>query len=206
MASTTAYDVTVPAGSAAGDLVNFRGPDGSEMSTRVPEGVAEGESFRVEVLEGSEVNADRLRLSAQPSLLSLHPDEGASYDDDTSDWLEDVLDALTNEKFVTIVDGFLLAECHKFLTSAGEHTMAQTDVHLKYQRLYESRIESLMKRHQVEPAAFVGALLAANAAAGSAKASDHASRRQTMLSSLLAIEDFSAFSTMMRQRAAELDA
>lgn len=230
-----AFDVTVPAGSGPGDAVAFAGSDGTEMHTRVPEGFAPGDSFRVEVLDGTpEVSTDRLRLSAQPALLSLQSGDGGGGSDEpvpSGGWLEELLDALTKEQFVNIVDGFLGMQAPVFLTSrgaffgararhalhrsnsllratraqrmTGEHTLAQTDVHAKYKRLYESRIEALMKKHDVEPAAFVGALLAASAAAGAETASAHARRRHSMLASLCAIDDFEAFSAMMRQRAAE---
>ena len=108
-------------------------------------------------------------------------------------WVEEVLDALTHDIFSKVVNDFVAKECQLFMVIGDGHTLAQTEVHQKYKRLYESRIESHLKRHGLTQEKFMQALLTLP---------DTCSER-ALVTSLLMVEDFEAFSRMMQQRALE---
>jgi hypothetical protein len=130
---------------------------------------------------------------------------------------------LVTDKFVEFMDAFCERECAKFTTaSAGGYTLEQTAVHEQYKRIYESRIESHLRKHGVSQQAFMQALLdeeerasagsedAALAAAQSEAASIGVELRApmpvlppTLIASLLHVENFEEFATMMQQRALE---
>ena len=112
-------------------------------------------------------------------------------------WLEEILNALTQNNFVNVLDGFCTRECPKFLAPGQEgHSLEQTSVHSQYVRFYESRIESYLRQHGVSQEEFMAALLEADAAGRSSKS--------TLVSSLLLVQDFESFAKMMTQRALEL--
>lgn len=141
------------------------------------------------------------------------------------EWFKVVLDALVADRFVDFLDSFCERECSKFLgdTSQG-YSLEQTEVHTQYKRLYESRIESHLRKHGVSHDEFMQALLADEATVAAAAAADDealAVARQeaaaagielraaqsdappTLIASLLLVEDFEAFAKMMLQRALE---
>ena len=80
------------------------------------------------------------------------------------------------------------------ITTSRAHTVEAVDV-LTDVRLYESRIESHLRRHGVPQEQFMASLLEAEASTA------HASK--SLIASLLLVEDFEAFSKMMMQRALE---
>ena len=57
------------------------------------------------------------------------------------DFVEDILEALTQSDFVQVLDDYIQAECLKFLDSGGgEYSLEQTESHENYVHLYgESR-------------------------------------------------------------------
>lgn len=113
-------------------------------------------------------------------------------------WLEAILETLVAENFVQVLDGFLSRECPKFLLPGQEgHTLEQTAVHAQYVRFYESRIEAYLRKSAVAHDEFMHALLAADAAGT-------AGEPASLVASLLLVQDFEAFATMMAQRALEM--
>ena len=149
----------VPEGVAAGDSVSFETPDGVSLTVVVPEGTQIGESFIVKVAPA---------------------------------WLDDILEALTQDRFVQILDGFIDANCESFMLAGGGSegfTLEHTAVHQKYQRFFESRIESYLKRHDLGQDAFMDALLSSSG------------ERNALLDSLVVVQDFERFAKMMQQRA-----
>ena len=162
-------DVRVPPGCGGGSEVQFVDAAGVNRSAVVPEGLGEGDTFHVELEDP---------CTPPP-------------------WLEQILEALTQEKFLAVLNMFLDRECAKFL-AAGEadgHTLEQTDVHTSYCRLYESRIEAHLKRYDVSGDEFLAALLQAEVAQPSGESS--------LSASLLLVQDFRSFASMMKQRALE---
>ena len=162
-------DVLVPPGCGGGSEVQFVDAAGVNRSAVVPEGLVEGDTFHVELEDP---------CTPPP-------------------WLEQILEALTQEKFLAVLNMFLDRECAKFL-AAGEadgHTLEQTDVHTSYCRLYESRIEAHLKRFEVSGDEFLAALLQAEVAQPSGESS--------LSASLLLVQDFRSFASMMKQRALE---
>ena len=83
-------DITVPPGCAAGSSVEFTDETGRPFTAVVPEGLVEGDTFRVDI--------------------------------PAADILDDILDALTEDRFVALLDGFIETQCvDKFLLGgAGE--------------------------------------------------------------------------------------
>ena len=162
-------DVTVPPGCASGSVVEFVDASGRALSAVVPDGLVEGDTFRVDL--------------------------------PVADYVDEILDALTEDKFASLLNAYVERECHKFLHGgAGEFSLEQTQVHDNYVRLYESRIESHLKRHGgVSSDAFLADLLAAEASAAGVKRV----ARQSLASSLLLVQDFEAFAKMCQQRALE---
>ena len=110
-------------------------------------------------------------------------------------WLDEILEALTQEKFLSVLNMLLDRECPKFLVAGEGHTLEQTDVHTSYSRLYESRIEAHLRRFEVSSEVFLDALLQAEQAQPSSKSS--------LSASLLLVQDFASFASMMKQRALE---
>ena len=140
-------------------------------------------------------------------------------------WFTAILDALVADKFMEFVDRFCERECAKFVGASGAaYTLEQTAVHEQYKRLYETRIESHLRKFGISQPQFMNALVLAeanSAAAGAAEAEKLESARQeaasagielrapepsappSLVASLLLVEDFEAFAQMMLQRALE---
>ena len=56
-------------------------------------------------------------------------------------YLDEILEALTQDRFVAVLDGFIDRECSKFLAGgAGEYTLEQTESHANFVRLYGALI------------------------------------------------------------------
>ena len=140
-------------------------------------------------------------------------------------WLQGVLDALVADNYVQFLDAFCDRECPKFLRPAEDSfTLDQTVVHQQYQRLYESRIEAHLRKANVDQATFMEALVADEAKqldAQSQHVQDLETARaqaaeagitlaysspppvQSLIASLVAVQDFERFAQMMLQRALE---
>jgi len=165
------------------------GPIFCAMDVVVPSGCAGGSTVTFTDATGRELSA------MVPEGLT----EGDIFHVAINDFLDDILDGLTQDRFATLCDGFIDKNCDKFLIGgAGEYSLAQTEVHQNYVRLYESRIESYLKRHSVSSDEFMAALLAADAAEACGPAT-----RKTLSASLLLVQDFGAFAKLCQQRALE---
>ena len=141
----------------------------------------------------------------------------------SQEWFPAILDALVADKFVDFMNAFCDRECPKFTTAgAGSYTLDQTAVHEQYTRIYESRIEAHLRKHGVSQREFMTALLEEEAKSGAvpqdpaleaAKSEAAAIGVElrapmavvppTLIASLLHVENFEAFATMMQQRALE---
>ena len=151
-------EVAVPPGCAGGSVVEVVDAAGCKHSAVVPDGLVEGDVFTL-IVENP----------APPP------------------WLDDILEALTQDRFASVLASFVDRECKKFLTSDGGHSLEQTQVHSQYVRIYESRIESLLRKHGVTSDEFMAALLAADLDGSS------------LAASLLVVQDFQAFAAMCAQ-------
>jgi hypothetical protein len=168
-AKTLLLEAICPDGVGEGGLVAVQTADGTTIEVAVPAGVSPGEAFTIEYTPTS-----------------------------SAPWLEEILEALVAENFVRVLDGWCERECGMFLTPGEEgHTLEQTATHASYVRLYESRIESHLRRHGIPQDQFMASLLQAEASASNAS--------KSLIASLLLVEDFEAFSKMMTQRALERD-
>ena len=92
------------------------------------------------------------------------------------------------------VDRFTTDNCKAF-PGGEEHTLQQTEIHNKYKRLFESRIEAYLKK---EGCSFQDFL---DLSQSLLKESDEYS---TFLDSLAIVDDFQAFAEMMRVKHLEL--
>ena len=161
----TGMDVVVPPGCAAGSEVSFVGANGESLTAIVPDTVGPGETFHVEV-----------EAAAAPV------------------WLDALLDALVADKFIAVLESFVTMHCHSFLLCGdGGFSLVHSDVHEKYKRFYESRMEAYLRREGVSHEELMGALLQCEVATG----------KHALVTSLCAVSDFEAFAKMMQQRAAE---
>jgi hypothetical protein len=113
-------------------------------------------------------------------------------------WLEEIVDSLTQSGFEQVLDGFVSQHAAAFL-SGGEATSEQTQLHEQYVRMYDSRIDAYLKKHNLTRVEFEAALRSADAAAG------EITRREdrSFASSLAKVHDFANFRSMMLQRAIE---
>lgn len=191
----TEMDVTVPIGATAGSVVEFQDALGTPRQAVVPDGFAPGDTFRVRVdladIQMAQLNAGFERAAAVSAIAG----RGASTGGSSPTWLHDILDALTADGFTKVVDAFLVSECAKFLTpGAHGHTLEQTLVHQRYVRIYESRIEAHLKRHGITSDDFFTALV---------DAEQRNPGTTSLASSLLLVNDFPSFATMMLQKALE---
>ena len=97
-------DITVPPGCAGGSSVEFTDASGRVLHVIVPDGLAEGDIFHVDI---------------------------------APDFLDGILESLTQDRFAAILDQFVDRECHKFRCGGGgEHTLDQTTSHSNYVRFY----------------------------------------------------------------------
>jgi hypothetical protein len=157
-------EVVVPSGIDAGMPVEFYAPDGQLLTATVPDGMCEGDTFVVNI------------PPAPP-------------------WLDELLSALTHANFERVLSGFVDTNCDKFTfagAQGGAYTLEHTDIHNKYQRFYESRIETYLKRIHVTQDELCAALVAAR-------------RKDSLIDSLPSVQDFEGFCRMMQQRALEKD-
>lgn len=116
---------------------------------------------------------------------------------DAPAWLVALLDKLVQDDFSAVVSRFVERECRVFLVAADgctQHTLEQSDVHRRYQRLFESRIESHLRAHKISHNRFIDALGAAH---------DEGVADSSLLRLLQMVEDFESFAAMMLQRAFE---
>ena len=188
-------DIIVPEGSAGGSTVSFTDALGTPRQAVVPAGLMPGDVFSVRIDLGdipmAQLNAGFERSASVSASSAMQQDARGG----SPTWLGEILDGLTADGFAMVMDAFLNKECAKFLLPGTQgHTLEQTQVHERYVRLYESRIEAYLKRHGVSGDEFLAALVAAEGRSGGAA---------SLASSLLLVNDFPAFATMMLQRALE---
>ena len=160
------------------------------MDVVVPEGCASGSE--VSFTDAAGIG----RVAIVPN--GLQPGDTFTVELEPPPWLDQIVEALTQEKFLSVLNIFLDRECSKFLVAgdADQHTLEQTSVHTSYCRLYESRIEANLRRYELTQQQFLEALLQAE----QQQASDS---RSLLSASLIHVQDFGAFATMMKQRALE---
>ena len=71
MMAAVAVDVVVPPGVAAGSTVEFEAPDGARLTATVPEGLDEGDTFRVAVEGGSAASEGTFCVGGALSLADI---------------------------------------------------------------------------------------------------------------------------------------
>ena len=158
-----------------------------EVSVLVPEGVAAGDSVTFQTPGGLSLTAvvPEGVVEGETFIVRVAPA-----------WLDEILQSLTLDRFVQILDGFIESNCDSFMLAgggSGAFTLEQTYIHQKYQRFFESRIEGYLKKHGLGQDAFMDALLVSSG------------ERNALLDSLLVVQDFARFAQMMQQRAMEKD-
>ena len=111
-------------------------------------------------------------------------------------WLDGLLDQLVQDKFTAVLDTFVSEHCSKFLASGADgYSLECSAVHESYQRFFESRIEAYLRKAGVGQDELMEALCRAEAAGGP--------KHHALTTSLLTVQDFQQFATMMQQRAIE---
>mmetsp|Transcript_4348 Transcript_4348/g.8523 ORF Transcript_4348/g.8523 Transcript_4348/m.8523 type:complete len:115 (+) Transcript_4348:438-782(+) len=108
--------------------------------------------------------------------------------------LEAVLGRLVEDKFLNFLDTFKTKNSAIFLSTSDEFTLKHTEVHMQYKRLVEGRIESSLKTLGCTSSDFIKQVV------DKAKTDE---RYSDFVESLSSVEDFGAFTVMMRQKAAE---
>ena len=110
-------------------------------------------------------------------------------------WLDELLDTLVHDKFTAVLDSFVSQHCSKFLAGGADgYSLQQTAVHQSYQRFFESRIEMYLRKAGVSQAELMDALCRAEADCGP---------KHALSTSLLTVQNFEQFASMMQQRAIE---
>jgi hypothetical protein len=163
-----------------------------QINVDVPPGCAGGDVVEFITGDGRTLNATVPDGSVEGDTFAVSVVPG---------FLDDVLDLLTQDRFADILDKYVERECHKFQTG-DEFTMEQTEAHSVYVRMYESRIESHLRRHGKSSEEFLTALCAADAC-GELGGSSTSDSRRSLATSLLQVQNFESFATMCRQRALE---
>mmetsp|Transcript_62931 Transcript_62931/g.177494 ORF Transcript_62931/g.177494 Transcript_62931/m.177494 type:complete len:131 (+) Transcript_62931:63-455(+) len=104
--------------------------------------------------------------------------------------LVSLVDRITEERFLGFVEGFVAENAQYFdddaATSGEDHKLFQTEIHGRYQRLFESRVEAWL----AERGCTLDSFLAAVARGGNGLAADIAEE-------LFAVADFGHFVAMM---------
>ncbi|KAK3264774.1 hypothetical protein CYMTET_26499 [Cymbomonas tetramitiformis] len=110
-------------------------------------------------------------------------------------WLPDLLDRLTDDKFLDFLADFTEKNCEVF-DGAEELKLEYTDLHNQYKRLFESRVESFLKKKGCTVELFVSS--------AKEKMQDDPSCRD-FFEYLLAVDDFEQFCVMMKKTRNELE-
>mmetsp|Transcript_32567 Transcript_32567/g.71161 ORF Transcript_32567/g.71161 Transcript_32567/m.71161 type:complete len:147 (-) Transcript_32567:1018-1458(-) len=115
-------------------------------------------------------------------------------EDDLDKWLSDILDKLTDDKFLDFVDGFTSKYCEKF--EEGEISLECSDIHAQYKRLFESRMEAYLRKEGCTMEKFAELL------------QERIKEDETyaeFLQALIVVDDFQEFCAMMIRKRAELE-
>mmetsp|Transcript_21944 Transcript_21944/g.30502 ORF Transcript_21944/g.30502 Transcript_21944/m.30502 type:complete len:129 (+) Transcript_21944:65-451(+) len=113
---------------------------------------------------------------------------------DLDKWLSELLTALTEEKFLDFIDSFTEKNCVTF--DVGEQRIEHTDIHKQYKRLFESRMESYLRKQSCSMEAFVQLL------------QERVKQDEScgeFLNILLAVDDYVFFCNMMIKIKSELE-
>mmetsp|Transcript_34837 Transcript_34837/g.58525 ORF Transcript_34837/g.58525 Transcript_34837/m.58525 type:complete len:137 (+) Transcript_34837:169-579(+) len=115
-------------------------------------------------------------------------------DEDIDKWLTELLDKLSDQKFLDFLDEFTTKHCDQF--EEGEFSLSCTDIHNQYKRLFESRMESYLRKQSVTMDRFAELLQERIQ-----KDPSYAEFLQVLIN----VDDLQSFSTMMIQKRAELE-
>ena len=141
-------DVTVPSGSGPGDTVDFADASGTQCSVVVPVGLAEGDTFQVEVDEGI---ATALQDGEPQSTIMQHFVE----------WFERESVGDQVDKFV--IDNAAAMAALGHIEPGGEHSHEWWPMYQRYQQQFEALLQSFLGEAGCTGDEF---LAAANAAEG----------------------------------------
>mmetsp|Transcript_4934 Transcript_4934/g.5781 ORF Transcript_4934/g.5781 Transcript_4934/m.5781 type:complete len:117 (+) Transcript_4934:174-524(+) len=106
---------------------------------------------------------------------------------DSDQWLPQLLDKLTEDKFLQFLDDFTYKHCDDF-HDGEEQSLEHTEIHQQYKRMFESRIEAYLKNQNCTIDTFMSVCK-------ERLASDESYR--TFFDALLQVEDYEAFRKMM---------
>ena len=144
-------EVVVPAGVSSGELISFQALDGTLMEVAVPDGVAAGDAFIVDVGLESMTLSD----SPQQHAPAAHQVEGDAAG------RELVLALVEHSARIIAIDmaWFFEAHCHLFeqseheLSSGAGETLEQYEAFQRYERELELHFESFVHAHGFASAA-----------------------------------------------------
>lgn len=122
-------------------------------------------------------------LMADPGPLSATGSAPPGLSDEE---LVSLVDRITEEGFLNFVDGFVEENAHYFV-EGEEHRHYYNEVHQKYQRFFEARVEAWLRERGQSPEAFAWAVLQGGIA-------------NDVAEELLAVSDYEVFVAMMRSR------
>merc|ERR1712039_582808 len=109
----------------------------------------------------------------------------------TDEGLVSLVEKLTDDRFLGFVDDFVEENSQYFVTSDEEQRHYYHEIHLKYQRFFEARVEAWLRERGESPEAFAVTALQGGLA-------------QDVAEELLAVSDYQAFVQMMQARRADL--
>mmetsp|Transcript_3297 Transcript_3297/g.6494 ORF Transcript_3297/g.6494 Transcript_3297/m.6494 type:complete len:185 (-) Transcript_3297:59-613(-) len=104
----------------------------------------------------------------------------------TDEEMLSLVERLTDEGFLSFVDEFVEENAHYFV-EGEEHRHYYNEIHQKYQRFFEARVEAWLRERGQSPEAFAWAVLQGGIASDVAE-------------ELLAVSNYEAFVVMMRSR------
>ena len=110
--------------------------------------------------------------------------------------LENLVDKLTEDKFLDFIEGYLDEHCEIFEPESDENKLEYTTTHTEYKRFFESRLESHLKLEKIDHQDFLQLcqqmqqMQDPNAVA--------------LIDVFAAVDDFEAFVSMMKQRKQEI--
>mmetsp|Transcript_52791 Transcript_52791/g.115590 ORF Transcript_52791/g.115590 Transcript_52791/m.115590 type:complete len:203 (-) Transcript_52791:111-719(-) len=106
--------------------------------------------------------------------------------------LTSLVDRITDEGFLDFVDEFVEENAQYFAPESEEHRHYYHEIHERYQRFFESRVEAWLRERGQSPEGFAWAAL-------------HGGLALDVAQELLAVADYEAFVAMMLHRRAALE-
>eukprot|EP01063_Lacrimia_lanifica_P032558 TRINITY_DN557_c0_g2_i1.p1 TRINITY_DN557_c0_g2~~TRINITY_DN557_c0_g2_i1.p1 ORF type:complete len:117 (+),score=49.58 TRINITY_DN557_c0_g2_i1:99-449(+) len=100
-----------------------------------------------------------------------------------------IVDRLTDDRFIMVLDDWCRDHCREFVESNGEYDHTHKDLHEKFCRIYESRCEAVLKENSVSNEEF---------AMMCRKADDPGVA--IMVDIITAVGEFKLFCMMMREK------